>query len=569
MKEKNLKRTLSVLVAIVLAFSSFFSNYSVAYAADSNETTESTTVTAEKELVQCSNDWVIFKYKDSDGIPQFDITYDNKTIEELSNEGKKLQYIVISKIHYKIPDEYIWNDFNNSIIQEEISKYDDTIFIQFKAENLVSNDNNSKISKSDILSLYYDDGEYNPSPYILSIDKGYWEIYDLELASNPNKFNIKIRVNEPLKEVGNLSVTSYSRYIDAQSYLENNPISNMSFENYKETHTIEKKDYIMEYSIISLEVNFLPKFLLSPDYDIYSIYVEYTFFLNGLEGIYSKNTPESVSFFVNTPCETESVLIQSISINSLYSSIKVNHPVGLTAQILPNNATNKKLNWYSSNEAYATVDENGVVTAKSAGAGKTVTITAKATDGSNIVGNYTLSILPEDTLVKTITITAASSSVKAGKTIDLKASINSDATNKSLVWSSSNAKYAIVDKNGKVTTKLAGAGKTVTITAKAKDGSGKIATFKLKINKILVKRIKLKAKKTIKAGKKLKIKLTINSDATNKDIKWSVSNKKYAKINSKGVLTAKKAGKGKTIKVTAKAKDGSGKKTTIKIKIKK
>ena len=217
MKEKNLKRTLSVLVAIVLAFSSFFSNYSVAYAADSNETTESTTVTAEKELVQCSNDWVIFKYKDSDGIPQFDITYDNKTIEELSNEGKKLQYIVISKIHYKIPDEYIWNDFNNSIIQEEISKYDDTIFIQFKVENLVSNDNNSKISKSDILSLYYDDGEYNPSPYILSIDKGYWEIYDLELASNPNKFNIKIRVNEPLKEVGNLSVTSYSRYIDAQS----------------------------------------------------------------------------------------------------------------------------------------------------------------------------------------------------------------------------------------------------------------------------------------------------------------------------------------------------------------
>ena len=47
----------------------------------------------------------------------------------------------------------------------------------------------------------------------------------------------------------------------------------------------------------------------------------------------------------------------------------------------------------------------------------------------------------------------------------------------------------------------------------------------------------------------------------------SVNNTKYATINQKGVVKAKRAGKGKTIKVTACAVDGSGKKASIKIKI--
>lgn len=39
-------------------------------------------------------------------------------------------------------------------------------------------------------------------------------------------------------------------------------------------------------------------------------------------------------------------------------------------------------------------------------------------------------------------------------------------------------------------------------------------------------------------------------------------------VTAKGKVTAKKAGKGKTVKITAKATDGSGIKKTIKIKIK-
>ena len=51
-------------------------------------------------------------------------------------------------------------------------------------------------------------------------------------------------------------------------------------------------------------------------------------------------------------------------------------------------------------------------------------------------------------------------------------------------------------------------------------------------------------------------------------MKWTSSNKKYATVNSSGKVKALKAGKGKKVKITAMATDGSGKKKTVVIKIK-
>lgn len=172
--------------------------------------------------------------------------------------------------------------------------------------------------------------------------------------------------------------------------------------------------------------------------------------------------------------------------------------------------------------------------------------------------------------VKKVAVSGGSKTIAAGKKLKLTAKITpSNATNKAVQWSSSNKKYATVDSKGNVTTKKAGAGKTVKITATAKDGSGKKGTYQIKIAKNVVTKITLKASKTVKAGKKLTVKATVktNGKYANKKLAWSTSNKKYATVNSKGKVTAKKAGKGKTVKITAKATDGSGKKRTISIKI--
>ncbi|MBO5486671.1 MAG: Ig-like domain-containing protein [Eubacterium sp.] len=106
-------------------------------------------------------------------------------------------------------------------------------------------------------------------------------------------------------------------------------------------------------------------------------------------------------------------------------------------------------------------------------------------------------------------------------------------------------------------------------TAKVTTTSSGSSTTSTK--KVSVKKVKLNKKKaTLKYKKKLKLKASVTpKNATNKKVKWTVSNKKYATVTQKGVVKAKKKGIGHTVKVYATAKDGSKKKAYCKVKIKK
>lgn len=112
-------------------------------------------------------------------------------------------------------------------------------------------------------------------------------------------------------------------------------------------------------------------------------------------------------------------------------------------------------------------------------------------------------------------------------------------------------------KVGNVTTKK----KTHTIKAITKHTHIKpsIAKYKTKV-KLNKKNV------TLAAGKSIKLKAKVIKPAKKKKgVKWSVSNKKYAKVSKSGKVTVKKAGIGKTVKVYAKAKDGSKAKAVCKI----
>ena len=85
----------------------------------------------------------------------------------------------------------------------------------------------------------------------------------------------------------------------------------------------------------------------------------------------------------------------------------------------------------------------------------------------------------------------------------------------------------------------------------------------------IVKKVKITGSKPVKAGKKLKLKAKVTATKkANTKLLWTSGNAKYATVNAKGIVTTKKSAKGKTVKITAMATDGSGKKHTVKIKIK-
>lgn len=169
-----------------------------------------------------------------------------------------------------------------------------------------------------------------------------------------------------------------------------------------------------------------------------------------------------------------------------------------------------------------------------------------------------------------IKLLGVSKKISEGKKIVLKTVISpNNASNKTIVWKSSNPKVATVTQSGIVTMKKKTGGKKVAITAIATDGSNKYTSWKITSMKGVVKKVKINGKKRIKAGKTLKLKAKILATKhANKKLLWKSNNSKLATVNQKGVVKVHKKAKGKTIKITAFATDGSNKKSTIKIKVK-
>lgn len=65
---------------------------------------------------------------------------------------------------------------------------------------------------------------------------------------------------------------------------------------------------------------------------------------------------------------------------------------------------------------------------------------------------------------------------------------------------------------------------------------------------------------------KLKAKVKATKGA-NKKLIWKSSNTKYATVSKDGKVKTMKTGKGRKVKITAMATDGSGKKKTVTLKL--
>ena len=156
----------------------------------------------------------------------------------------------------------------------------------------------------------------------------------------------------------------------------------------------------------------------------------------------------------------------SISLSGT-SSISIGSTSQLDVTYTPSDTTVKNVSFTSSNTSIATVSSSGLVTGVAAGSA-TITATAEKESGTTTA---TINITVTEISVTSISLDSNTATVKAGKTVTLVATVYpTNATNKTVSWSSSNSAVATVTSAGVVTGVSAG---EATITASC---GGKTAT---------------------------------------------------------------------------------------------
>lgn len=270
-----------------------------------------------------------------------------------------------------------------------------------------------------------------------------------------------------------------------------------------------------------------------------------------------------------------SIPVSSITVSGAGGSTVIAVTKGtlqLSAQVLPANATNKSVTWSIINgTGQATISSTGLVTAVSGG---TVTARATANDGSGVYGSLALTILNQIIPVTGISVTAVGGSpvidVNNG-TLQLTANIiPANATYKSILWSlAGGTGEATITQSGLVTAVSDG---KITAIASATDGSAVSGLIEITItNQIIpVSDIMISPVDgtTVISAEKGTLQLTtevLPEHATDKTVEWSVENiTGKAEVNESGLVTGIEDG---IVSVIASAKDGSGVRSSLEIKI--
>ena len=97
----------------------------------------------------------------------------------------------------------------------------------------------------------------------------------------------------------------------------------------------------------------------------------------------------SVELYTDESDSDKQKLVESLLLKMDKKSVVNGNTLQIMAEIQPEDAENKKLNWYTDDASVATVNQDGLV--KAVGIGKAM-ITAKTTDGSNIKASCVISV---------------------------------------------------------------------------------------------------------------------------------------------------------------------------------
>ncbi|ATA74141.1 Ig-like domain-containing protein [Capnocytophaga sp. H2931] len=260
--------------------------------------------------------------------------------------------------------------------------------------------------------------------------------------------------------------------------------------------------------------------------------------------------------------EAKIIEVESVRLSEEQITLVEGNTYSLTATVLPADATNKNIHWTSENEAVVTINEGGFLTAHKAGTA-TVVVT---TESGKKTAICRVTVETKVIAVESVSLSEEQITLVEGNTHSLTATVlPANATNKKVTWTSANTAIATVDDLGKVTGVASG---TVYITATTED-SKKTASCKVTVSKkvITVAYVSLDNETiTLLEGDTKTLVATVSpTNATNKKITWTTTDKTIATVDANGKVTAITAG---VVSITATTEDG-GKKASCRVTVEK
>lgn len=276
------------------------------------------------------------------------------------------------------------------------------------------------------------------------------------------------------------------------------------------------------------------------------------------KGVGSAVVTAKTNFETTATCQIKvrPTLASSVSLNRKALKMEIGESQRLIATVLPNNATNKAVRWVSSDAGVASVDENGVVVAKSVGHAQ---ISAITQDGSDIVASCDVDVFM---LAEELSLDMSEKKIGIGESFLLTAQVTPSEASHEVAWESSNPSVAYVDSSGKVEGLQTG---TATIIAKTKDGTNLSASCEVVVIRY-VSDIKLSSNELdLTVGEEAKLTAVVNpSNATEQSLLWESADKNVVEVED-GLVRALKNG---TTDIIVSSVDGSNIRALCRVSVK-
>ena len=240
------------------------------------------------------------------------------------------------------------------------------------------------------------------------------------------------------------------------------------------------------------------------------------------------------------------VATESIAISGP-DKVVIEKTAQLSIVATPENATQTEATWTSSDEAIATVDENGLVAGVALG---NVTITATLIENPEISATYELTV-SEPVKGTGIEIVAGSTEIKVGLTATLTAKFTpEDTTEQAVLWSSSNQEVATITEKGQVQAINDG---TTEITVQSVNQPELTATITITVVEqqiIQPESIVITGSEELIIGQSLRLTATVYPAGANQNVTWE-SKQSAGTVSPEGIITGVAAGQFRVRAVSA------------------